>query len=175
MTHHPDRPDPQRPEAAHDHGVPRGRAIVARVALLLLAVAALYQGIWAQLAPRSFYGGFPGGMGWVATEGPFNEHLVRDIGGLANGLAVVAIAAAWTLSRPLLIANALGWLVYAVPHAVFHLAHPLAGASTQAQNVVVLTAEIVLPLLGLIAVSRRREAHPIPEGALARTHAGRTA
>jgi hypothetical protein len=35
-----------------------------------------------------------GAMGWVPTEGPSNEHLVRDFGGLANGLAAVAIAAA---------------------------------------------------------------------------------
>src|SRR5690348_13415732 len=63
---------------AHTHHT---RSTVARAALSLLAVLALYQGIWAQLAPRSFFEGFPGGMGWIATEGPYNEHLVRDVGG----------------------------------------------------------------------------------------------
>jgi hypothetical protein len=93
----------------HDPGVlALARKVVARGALLLLAAAALYQGVWAQLAPRSFFVDFPGGMSWVAGEGPYNEHLARDIGGLINGLAVVAIVAAWTLSRPLLLANALG-------------------------------------------------------------------
>jgi hypothetical protein len=152
-----------RPNDHHDsrEETDRARIVIARVALLLLAVAALYQGVWAQLAPRSFYESFPGGMGWVATEGPFNEHLVRDIGGLVNGLAVVAIVAAWTLSRPLVLANALGWLVYGVPHLVFHLAHPLDGASSQATNVVVLTSEIVLPLVGLLAVFGRREPRPL--------------
>src|SRR4051812_3580016 len=98
---------------AHDWKSPgHTRAAIARTALLLLAAEALYQGIWAQFAPRSFYDDFPGGMGWVAAEGSFNEHLVRDIGGLATALGVVTICAAWTLSRPLLIANALGWFVY---------------------------------------------------------------
>lgn len=133
------------------------RTVVARGALLLLAAAALYQGVWAQIAPRSFYVDFPGGMSWVAGEGPYNEHLARDIGGLINGLAVVAIVAAWTLSRPLLMANALGWLTYGLPHLSYHLGHPLDGTSMQELNVFVLTSEIVLPLLGLLGVSGRRE------------------
>jgi hypothetical protein len=139
------------------HGLSNARTVVARVALLLLATAALYQGIWAQVAPRSFFDDFPGGMGWVRVEGPYNEHLVRDVGGLVNGLAVVAIVAAWTLSRSLLAANALGWLTYALPHLYFHLSHPLDGTSMQALNVVVLVSEVVLPLLGLLGVRARYE------------------
>jgi hypothetical protein len=134
------------------------RRLVARVALLLLAVAGLYQGVWAQVGPRSFFEKFPGGMSWVAVEGPYNQHLVRDIGGLVNGLSVVAIVAAWSLSRPLLAANALGWLVYALPHLGFHVSHPLDDAGMQALNVLVLTSEVVLPVLGLLGASWRREA-----------------
>jgi hypothetical protein len=130
---------------------------VARVALLVLAVAGLYQGIWAQLAPRSFFDDFPGGMSWVADDGPYNQHLVRDIGGLVNGMSVVAIVAACTLSSTLLVANALGWFVYAVPHLLYHLAHSLDDGGMQALNVVVLGSEIVLPLLGLLAVSWGRD------------------
>jgi hypothetical protein len=158
-------PSTEGPNARHHHDVAAGpdhaRAVVARVALLVLATAALYQGVWAQIAPHSFYEDFPGGMGWIATEGPFNEHLVRDIGGLVNGMAVVAIVAAWTLSRPVLLATALGWLVYGVPHLGFHLAHPVDGTSAQAVNVVVLTSEIVLPLLALLVASQRREPRAI--------------
>ena len=131
------------------------RRLVARVALLLLAAAALYQGLWAQLAPRSFYDDFPAGLTWVAVAGPYNEHLVRDVGGLINGLGAVAIVAALWMSTPLLIANAVGWLVYGLPHFVYHVSHPLAEASEQALNVVVLTSEVVLPLLGLLGVSAR--------------------
>jgi hypothetical protein len=135
----------------HEHA--HTRAVGARTAWGLLAVLALYQGIWAQLAPRSFFDSFPGGMGWVATEGPFNEHLVRDVGGLVNGLAVVALVAAWTLSRTLAVAGALAWLVYGVPHLAFHVAHPLDDPSMQVINVVVLVTEVALPLLGLVLVT----------------------
>lgn len=131
------------------------RRLVARVALLLLAAAGLYQGLWAQFAPRSFYRDFPSGLGWVAVAGPYDEHLVRDVGGLINGLAAVAIVAAVSMSTPLLIANAVGWLVYGLPHFVYHVSHPLAEAPMQALNVVVLTSEVVLPLLGLLGVSAR--------------------
>jgi hypothetical protein len=147
------------------------RRVVARVALVVLGAAGLYQGIWAQFAPRSFFEDFPGGVSWVAGDGVYNEHLTRDIGGLINGLAVVALVAAWTLSKPLLAANALGWLVYALPHLGYHLAHPLSGSGMQALNVLVLCSQVVLPVLGLLAVSWRQgelrapardEDHPQP-------------
>jgi hypothetical protein len=137
-----------------DHGA---RRTIARIALLLLAAAAVYQGLWAQIAPRSFYRDFPGGMSWIAREGVYNEHLVRDIGGLVNGLAVLAVVAAWTLARPVLVATAVGWLVYSIPHFTFHVSHPLGDSSMQGFNLVVLTSQIVLPLLGLLAISTRRE------------------
>jgi hypothetical protein len=132
------------------------RRVVARVALILLAAAGLYQGVWAQVGPRSFFEDFPGGVSWIASDGAYNEHFARDIGGLVNGLAVVAIVAAWTLSKPLLAANALGWLVYALPHLGYHLAHPLDDAGMQALNVLVLGSQVVLPALGLLGASWRR-------------------
>ena len=144
------------------------RRLVARFALLMLAVAGLYQGLWAQAGPRSFFEQFPGGMSWIAIEGTYNEHLVRDIGGLVNGLSVVAIVAAWSLSRPLLAANALGWLVYALPHLVFHVSHPLDDAGMQALNVLVLSSEVVLPVLGLLGASWRQKPRARPRSH--RTH-----
>jgi hypothetical protein len=140
--------------------VGEARRLVARVALLLLAVAGLYQGLWAQVGPRSFFEQFPDGMSWIAADGPYNEHLVRDIGGLVNGLSVVAIVAAWSLSRPLLAANALGWLVYALPHLAYHVSRPLDETGMQVQNVLVLSAEVVLPVIGLLGASWGHELHP---------------
>jgi hypothetical protein len=156
-----DRSDGSNARRHYDDGqqVSAVRRGVARVALLLLAAAGLYQGIWAQVAPRSFFEDFPGGMSWVAGDGPYNEHLTRDIGGLVNGLSVVAIVAAWSLSRTLLVANALGWLVYALPHLGYHLSQPLDEAGMQALNVLVLSSEIVLPVLGLLGASWGRRDH----------------
>jgi hypothetical protein len=60
-------------------------------------------GSWALLAPRSFYDDFPGlGRSWIAVDGPFNEHLIRDVGALNLALLVLVVAAAWRPTRELL-------------------------------------------------------------------------
>ena len=66
-----------------------------RVWLTLLGLVGLFVGTWATFFPRSFYDDFPAGSGhaWVAADGPYNEHLVRDVGALNLALAAVAIAA----------------------------------------------------------------------------------
>ena len=62
----------------------------ARVALGILAVIGLFVGVWATAAPHSFFSSFPGGGHmWAASDGPYNEHLVRDVGDL--NLALVAV------------------------------------------------------------------------------------
>jgi hypothetical protein len=95
-----------------------------RIALGYLAVVSLEIGLWAQLAPRSFFDHFPGfGRAWVNVNGPYNEHLVRDVGGLNLGLAAVLIVALLTLSRPTILAAAIASLLYGVPHVIFHIAN----------------------------------------------------
>ena len=93
-----------------------------RIALAYLALVSLEIGVWAQFAPRSFYDHFPGlGRAWVNVDGPYNEHLVRDVGGLNLGLAAVLIVAFITLSRPTIIAAAAATLLYGVPHLIYHV------------------------------------------------------
>ena len=93
-----------------------------RIALGYLAFVSLEVGIWAQFAPRSFYDDFPGlGRAWVRVDGPFNEHLVRDVGGLNLALAAVLIAAIITLSRPVIIAASVASLLSGIPHLVYHI------------------------------------------------------
>jgi len=95
-----------------------------RVALVVIAGGSLVVGVWAQGFPRSFYDDFPGmGRVWVAVDGPFNEHLVRDVGGLNLGLAFVAVLALVTGSA--LLARAAGGaaLLYGVPHLLYHATH----------------------------------------------------
>jgi hypothetical protein len=95
-----------------------------RIALVVIAGGSLIVGVWAQGFPRSFYDDFPGlGRVWVAVDGPFNEHLVRDVGGLNLGLAFVAILALVTGS--VLLARAAGGaaLLYGVPHLLYHATH----------------------------------------------------
>ena len=54
-------------------------------------------GGWQTLAPASFYTDFPGaGRHWVSVDGPYNEHLLRDVGQGNLALGVVALVALLT-------------------------------------------------------------------------------
>jgi hypothetical protein len=93
-----------------------------RLGLVVLGFPAFAIGVWAAFFPRSFYDDFPGlGRMWVAPDGPYNEHLVRDVGELNLALAVVTAVAAVTLGHVLVRAVLAGWIVYSVPHLVYHL------------------------------------------------------
>ena len=93
-----------------------------RVLLLSLGLPQGLIGLWAMLAPRSFYDDFPVGTdGWVNVLGPFDEHLVTDVGALFVGLGLLLTIAAFTLHRTTVVAAALTWLVFAVPHTLWHL------------------------------------------------------
>ena len=53
----------------------------------------------------------------------YNEHLIRDFGGMNLAMAVVFGAAAVTLDRWLSTTALVAYLVFALPHLVFHLDH----------------------------------------------------
>ena len=117
--------------------------LVVRIGLGVLAVSGAVLGVWAGLAPRSFYDDFPGfGRHWVSVDGPYNEHLVRDVGWLNLALTVVTVWAMVTLARSLVLAILVGWLVVDLPHLVYHAAN-LDGLSTGDG-----TAEIISLALG---------------------------
>jgi hypothetical protein len=96
-----------------------------RQAILLLSVAvSLFTGGWAGFAPHSFYTSFPGlAHAWVSVDGPFNEHLIRDVGALYLALAAGAVMA--LLLRDANSSRVLGaaWLVFGVLHLAYHLQH----------------------------------------------------
>ena len=95
-----------------------------RAAVAVLAVAAAVVGVWAAGFPRSFHADFPlPGRGWVSGLGPYNEHLVRDVGGLYLALLVLS-AAAWRRPSPSALRTAGGaWLVFSTPHFLWHALH----------------------------------------------------
>ena len=64
-----------------------------RLLLWLMAFCSLGVGLQALFTPRSFYDDFPFGRGWVAMDGPYNEHLVRDVGSLNLAIVVLVFAA----------------------------------------------------------------------------------
>ncbi len=93
-----------------------------RVALGYLSLITAQIGFWALLAPQSFYDGFPGmGRAWVAVDGPYNEHLVRDVGALNLALLAVLVLAAVRLTRELVMLAAVASAAWGVPHLIYHL------------------------------------------------------
>lgn len=96
--------------------------LAVRLGLGWLALSALQLGAWALFAPQAFYDGFPGfGRSWVAVDGPFNEHLVRDVGALNLALAALLIYAAVRATRELVSIAAIASLVWGIPHFAYHL------------------------------------------------------
>jgi hypothetical protein len=126
-----------------------------RVVLWVMAVSQAYVGVWAQFAPGSFFAGFPlPGRNWVGLLPPYNEHLVRDVGGLSLALVVVLVAAALRTDRWTARVAAVSALVFMVPHTAFHALHlahfPVVDAVAQTAGTVALAvlAVVVLVLSG---------------------------
>lgn len=124
---------------------------LARIVLAVLAASGAIVGLWATFAPRSFYDDFPGGgRSWVAPDGPFNEHLVRDVGSLNLALTVLTVAAAILLVRSLVVVAALGWLAYGIPHVVYHLRHR--DVYDTGDQVASLVSLALVPVLAVVAL-----------------------
>jgi hypothetical protein len=130
---------------------------VIRAALSALALVSLPTGLWAEFSPRSFYDNFPGGgRSWVAADGPYNEHLVRDFGSLNLALTVVTVVALVTLGRAVVVAAALAWIVYSVPHLVYHARHlDVYDSGDKVATIVALVLALVLPVIVLVTELRR--------------------
>lgn len=81
-------------------------------------------GAWAVLAPRAFYDDFPGlGRTWISVDGPYNEHLLRDVGGLFLAVAAVSAVALWKRTTTSIRTAGIATVVFSVPHVTYHAAH----------------------------------------------------
>lgn len=136
---------------------------IKQAAAALLALTAALVGGWAEFAPLSFYRSFPlAGHPWIAPLGPYNEHLIRDVGGLYLALLVLT---GWAAIRPRLgtlrLAGA-AWLAFSLPHLVFHLLHlDELGTADKIGNIVSLAVNVALALV-LIAPSRAEAGRSAP-------------
>jgi hypothetical protein len=123
-----------------------------RAGLLFLTFASLSVGPWAQFVPLSFWEGFPGfGRAWVSVDGPYNEHLIRDVGGLQLGMAIVCFAAFLSPGVALVRAVALASIAWQAPHFVYHLVHvrdlPTLGDRVAQSTGLVLTLVVAVAVL----------------------------
>ena len=131
-----------------DH-ITRNRGAI-RFLLFALGIPQALIGLWALLRPSSFYDDFPAGTdGWVNPLGPFDEHLVTDVGALFVALGFLLCFAAVSLRRGTVIAAAIAWLIFSVPHFLWHVLNlePYATADAVGQ-----TATLVWTVVGGVLV-----------------------
>ena len=135
-----------------------------RFALMYLLLANLVPGIWALFFPYNFYNDFPGfGHQWVAVDGPYNEHLIRDVGAfflaMTTLILLTLIAPRWITAR----ASATCLLVFNLPHLLYHLAHlHMLPLIDQIGNVVTLSLSVLVPMLILLRPTFISDAVPTP-------------
>jgi hypothetical protein len=128
-----------------------------RPGLGLLAVQAGLVGIWALAAPRSFFADFPvWGGAWVAALPPYNEHLIRDVGGLYTAFTVLFLWAAVGLDETLVRASLVSWLPFAALHFYFHVTHSESLEFSQAVLQNALLAAVALIPIGLLSTMRKK-------------------
>ena len=134
------------------------RRLEFRAVLYGLGGVQLLNGIWITISPPSFYEDFPLGRGWVEALPAYNEHLMRDVGGLFLATGFL-FAAAVLLERRLVIVALVTLLVFAVPHTVYHLFNlePY-GTGDAVGNAVALAATVLLPVYLLALLLRGRPA-----------------
>ena len=128
-----------------------------RIAMVALGVPNALAGLWAVLAPSNWYEDFPG---WdprlVSADPPFNEHLATDAGAglLASGF--VLIAAARLGDRRSVRLGLAAFLVFAVPHGVWHAMNESPGLTSaqDAQNVATLLFSAIAGVVLLVLAGR---------------------
>ena len=99
--------------ASQQPAVTRRSEQFSRMVAILVGLVFAAAGLWALLAPRSFFEG-------AAHFEPYNAHFIRDIGAFQLGLGAVLLLAAWL--RDALLAALAGVAVGAVAHLVAHVA-----------------------------------------------------
>ncbi|UDY37062.1 hypothetical protein [Dermatobacter hominis] len=123
-----------------------------RVLLAVLLASGLVLGIWAAFFPLGFYESFPGfGRHWVSADGPYNQHLVRDVGNLFLALSVVTGVALAAATSMLVRATAAAWTVFSLLHFAYHLRHlDVYDGVDAAGNVVSLGSMLVVAVVLLL-------------------------
>jgi hypothetical protein len=130
--------------------------IVLRWGLLVGLVISVVSGVWALFWPVHFYDTFPlPGHPWQAFHPAYNEHLVRDFGALNLVMALLFGVAAYTLDVLMTRTALVGYLIFAVPHLIFHLNHLRGLATVDAVGEVVSLSLGVLGPVVLLLLTRQ--------------------
>jgi hypothetical protein len=126
-----------------------------RAGMWFLTFVELAVGLVATLAPRAFYDH----VAWVDLAPPFSEHLMRDYGAMNLALGLVTAVAAITMERVMVRTALAAYLLFAVPHLLFHVTHHHHYTTSQAvSETTALTVAVLLPLALLVLSWRSRDA-----------------
>jgi hypothetical protein len=125
---------------------------VLRAGVWFLTFVEAVVGLVATLAPRAFYEYVP----WVNLMPPFSEHLMHDYGAMNLALALVFVVAAVTMERRLVRVALGAYLLFAVPHLIFHVVHLENFTTAAAVAQTTLLAVAVLLPIALLLLTRRR-------------------
>ncbi|WP_438853922.1 hypothetical protein [Agromyces sp. M3QZ16-3] len=125
-------------------------------ALAASAAIAFLVGVWAFVAPRSFYDSFPGVLGtWISTDGAFNEHLIRDVGAFYLGLGVASVAGLVWRSAGVFRTLGLAWTVFGALHLGYHVTH--LGHQGAADDIAAITSLSIALALGVVLLIPGRD------------------
>ncbi|THG33623.1 hypothetical protein E6C64_03485 [Naasia lichenicola] len=128
------------------------------------ALLAAYVGVWATVAPRGFYESFPGfGFTWISIDGPFNEHLIRDVGAMYVALGTLTVAAFFARMAAAGRLVGLGWTVFGCLHFGYHALHPEGGTTDRIATLLSLGISLALGILLMIPPRRESERPPTAE------------
>jgi hypothetical protein len=131
--------------------------LTVKLLLAWFAFFGLAAGVWQQFASQSFYDDFPGlGRHWVSPDGPYNEHLLRDVGQGNLAFGVVALVALLSGSVWLARATGLAAVIANLPHQIYHQRHLeiLATTTDQVLQTVTLTGVTVAAIVLTVAAFR---------------------
>ena len=132
-----------------------------RVLLVFFGLVEAVVGTWPLISPTGFYQDFPGfRTGWVAMDGPFNEHLLRDFGGLNLTLAALLVGAAVIGTTAVARLAGVAALLFGLPHFAYHLGHVSHFERIDQVLIIAMTGlGVVVPLL-VLAIPGRRVSTP---------------
>lgn len=123
-------------------------AWVLRLGLMVLGLPQIVVGGWALLDSTHWHGGV------ITPMGPFNDHLVRDVGAALTALGVMLMGATISLRLRTLQLVLIGWLVFALPHAAYHSLHFHQPGFSELINFGGIIIFATIPVLLLVGLSR---------------------
>ncbi|MFT7868407.1 MULTISPECIES: hypothetical protein [Amycolatopsis] len=134
---------------------------ITRVLLVFFGLVEAMVGMWPLMSPTGFYQDFPGfRTGWVAMDGPFNEHLLRDFGGLNLALAALLVGAAVIGTTSVARLAGVAALLFGLPHFLYHLGHVSHFAPIDQGLIITTTGLGVVVPLAVLAIPGRRLSRP---------------